>query len=141
MRKILSVIGLAAGLALAGCQSGPTDPMASKMVYRGVLPCADCSGIRTTLTLYRDQDANPSRYELNQQYLDGSKVAGRAIERGAWADDRITIDNKSYPVYTLNPEAEEAQHRFLQSATNAVEMLDLSGQRIDSDLNYTLMKQ
>lgn len=141
MKKALSVIGLAAGLALAGCQSTPPNPTASKMVYSGVLPCADCSGIRTTLTLYRDQDAKPSRYELDQQYMKGSKISGRAVERGAWVSDKMVIDDKNYPVYTLNPEAEETQHRFLQSAVNAVEMLDLSGQRLESDLNHTLMKQ
>ena len=141
MKKLLSVVGLAAGLALAGCQSAPMNPMASKMVYSGVLPCADCAGIRTTLTLYRDQSAQPSRYELTQQYLGTSKPTTNEVERGAWVSDRIELDDKKYDVYTLNPEDEEAQHRFLQSATNAVEMLDSAGQRVETDMNYTLIKR
>ena len=35
----------------------------------------------------------------------------------------------------------DEQMRFLQNATNAVELLNAEGQRIDSEFNYTLMQQ
>ena len=38
-------------------------------VYEGVMPCADCPGIRMRLTLYKD-----SRFELSTQYLDRQPV-------------------------------------------------------------------
>ena len=50
MKKTLYALGLAGTLGLAACQSQPIDPKASNTVYQGVLPCADCAGIKTTLS-------------------------------------------------------------------------------------------
>ena len=52
------ILGLGAAVLLSACQSQPEQPVnptAQQITYSGMLPCADCSGIRTTLTLYRDQ--------------------------------------------------------------------------------------
>ncbi|MBL7250290.1 copper resistance protein NlpE [Alloalcanivorax sp. C16-2] len=141
MKKTLHALGLAATLGLAACQSQPLDPKASSTVYQGVLPCADCAGIKTTLTLYRDQDGEASRFELRQQYLDRGQAGSGQVERGNWVSQRMQLDGQSYPLYVLNPEQPEEQFRFVQNRRNAVEMLNAEGQRIDSDLNYTLMQQ
>lgn len=141
MKKAIVTLGLAAGLALAGCQTLPDNPTASKTVYSGVTPCADCSGIRTTLTLYRNQDHQPSRYELRQQYLDGSKPKASHVNRGNWAASTTQLDGRQYPLYTLNPNDPEGQQSFVQNAKNAVEMLDANGQLIQSGLNYTLIQR
>ncbi|WP_066570370.1 copper resistance protein NlpE [Snodgrassella sp. CFCC 13594] len=47
-------------------------------IYQGVLPCADCAGIRTTLTLNDNLT-----YTLVQQYL-GSKVEDKAQGTFVW---------------------------------------------------------
>lgn len=144
MKKALSIFTVAALFALAGCQSAPEpqpDPKASKTVYQGVLPCADCSGIQATLTLYRDQANQPSRFELRQEYLDGAKAGGSDVDRGNWIAERQSVDGKSYPLFILNPTDPTEQFRFLQKATNAVEMLNADSERIESDYNYTLMQR
>jgi len=144
MKKALSIASAAAVLALAGCQSAPEaepNPKASETVYQGVLPCADCSGIQTTLTLYRDQADQPSRFELRQQYLDGAKAGGSDVDRGNWIAERQSVGGKSYPLFILNPTDPEEQFRFLQKASNAVDMLNADGEPVESDLNYTLIQR
>ena len=68
MKTYLAAAVLGSAILVTGCQSQqpeePINPTAQKITYSGMLPCADCSGIRTTLTLYRDQYDNPSRFEL-----------------------------------------------------------------------------
>lgn len=140
MKKAIATLGLAAGLALAGCQTLPDNPIASKTVYSGVLPCADCSGIRTTLTLYRDQDNAPSRYEMRQQYLGGATQTSH-VDRGNWAVSTTQMDGHQYPLYILNPHNPKGQQRFVRNAKNAVDMLDAKGQEIQSGLNYTLIQR
>jgi len=83
----------------------------------------------------------PSRFELRQQYLDGAKTGGSDVDRGEWIAERQSVDGKSYPLFILNPTDPAEQFRFLQKATNAVEMLNADGELIDSELNYTLMQR
>ena len=62
MKTYFAAAVLGCTVAFSGCQSQPETPInptAQKEIYSGMLPCADCSGIRTTLTLYRDQYDSP----------------------------------------------------------------------------------
>lgn len=140
MKKALLCLALVAGLALAGCQTTPLNPKASKTVYSGVLPCADCSGIHTTLTLYRNQDGHPSRYELRQEYV-GAPKATTHVDRGAWSAGVTRLDGQQYPLVILNPNESDGRQLFVQNARNAVERLDDKGQLIHSGMNETLIQQ
>jgi len=142
MKKAMLALSFAvAGMMLAGCQSLPNDLTASKTVYSGVLPCADCAGIRTTLTLYRDQHGKPSRYQLQMQYLGTPGKRSSHTDSGSWMATTTTLNGYQYPLYILNPQFPDAQQRFLRSARNAVEMVGADGKPADSGLNYTLMEQ
>lgn len=57
--------------------------------YEGVLPCADCPGIRTRLVLHAD-----GRYELQTQYLERQPAPQTASGRFTWnsAGSTITLD-------------------------------------------------
>jgi uncharacterized lipoprotein NlpE involved in copper resistance len=57
--------------------------------YEGVLPCADCPGIKTSLVLHGD-----GRFELNTQYLERQVVAQTASGRFTWnsTGSAITLD-------------------------------------------------
>jgi uncharacterized lipoprotein NlpE involved in copper resistance len=90
--------------ALGGCMSlgeapasaaAPVDSHNSRNsldwagTYEGVLPCADCPGIKMRLVLNRD-----GRFELNTQYLDRQVVPQAASGRFSWnsAGNTITLD-------------------------------------------------
>lgn len=86
--------------------------------YRGLLPCADCPGIRTVLTL--DSEGT---YVLQTRYLDrGDEIF---IEEGTFAWDasgsRITL-------------SEESGGRMYLVGENRLIQLDGDGQRITGDL-------
>lgn len=103
-------------LALAGCggagdapdAAGATDAvpppeLASDdgepfdLAWQGVLPCADCEGIRTRLRLSRD-DAGQA-FELEETYL-GADEANVFTASGTW---RLEGDGQA-PVYRLGNE-------------------------------------
>ncbi|MZR63674.1 copper resistance protein NlpE [Alcanivorax sp. DP30] len=141
--------GLTCAALLVGCQTQPKEteepvvinPTAQKVVYSGMLPCADCSGIRTTLTLYRDQFDAPTRFQLREEYLEGSKVGLTAVERGDWSQDTRIQSERQMELYTINPETPDAKRQYLRDAVNAVEQLDQNGELIESNLNYRLLRK
>lgn len=95
-------------------------------VYRGTLPCADCAGILTVITLNGDKT-----FTLATRYLDKELEAGE-VESGAfsWSDDgRIVTLNMREP------------NRF-QVGENVLFALDMEGNRIDGPLaeHYRLTK-
>lgn len=148
MKKTL-LAGFASVALLAGCQSQQPveeepvviNPTAQKVVYSGMLPCADCSGIRTTLTLYRDQFDAPTRFQLREEYLQGSSVGLTAVERGDWSQEIRVKDDRQMELYTINPETPDAKRQYLRDAVNAVEQLDQNGELIESNLNYRLLRK
>lgn len=95
--------------------------------YRGVLPCADCEGIETTITL---KDNN--NYTLETRYMGkGDDAVNTESGTFAWGKDgtRIMLGG-STPL------------RF-QVAENKLFHLDLEGNRIEGSLadHYILVKQ
>lgn len=54
--------------------------------YEGVLPCADCPGIKTQLVLHPD-----GRFELQRQYIDRSVAAQTTSGRFLWNNAGNTI--------------------------------------------------
>jgi uncharacterized lipoprotein NlpE involved in copper resistance len=88
-------------IAVAGCMPrnepvAPAPDMHSSRTsldwpgtYEGVLPCADCPGIRTRLELQAD-----GRFELSTQYLDRQPAPQTTRGRFAWnaAGSDITLD-------------------------------------------------
>ena len=143
MKKNLLLCGMAAALtlSLASCNSAgkvddnaeaPTDSTESTAfdkagVYTGVIPCADCGGIETTLELRAD-----GTYSLTEIYKD--KKDGRFESSGKFQWDAanacITVgegeDLISYIV--------EGDHLI---------MLDQDGHRVTGELadHYVLTKQ
>jgi uncharacterized lipoprotein NlpE involved in copper resistance len=57
--------------------------------YEGIMPCADCPGIKTRLTLLKD-----GRYELSTQYLERQVAPQTARGQFSWnaAGSAITLD-------------------------------------------------
>ena len=101
MRRLLLGCVLAATAALLACApradnaARPPDGHNSRNAldwpgaYEGVLPCADCPGIKTRLLLFAD-----GRFELSTQYLDRQPAPQSASGRFSWnsAGSTVTLD-------------------------------------------------
>lgn len=96
-------------------------------IYNGTMPCADCQGIETSLTLNKD-----GSYVLKTKYLGKSDVVNEKTGKFTWntAGSTITLDGIS-----------NAPNQFLVGE-NVLFQLDMSGKRITGDLaeKYQLKK-
>ena len=95
--------------------------------YKGVLPCADCEGIETVLTLSADKN-----YSLKTTYLGKSNKVNEEKGNFAW--------NKLGNTITLSSAAKPNQYLV---GENSIWKLDQDGNRITGDLadKYKLIKQ
>lgn len=118
---------------LFGCQRaqtrGTSNDSAGHLVlpatYKGTIPCADCPGIATTLTLRAD-----SIYALRSVYQDRDGVP--QIDFGRWSVDsshRLVLRGGS-----------EGPRWFSIVDAGTVRKLDTQGQPIASTLNYDLVR-
>lgn len=97
--------------------------------YQGVLPCADCEGIKTTIVLNSDETFN-----LKQEYFDG--------------DDSDTIEVNGYfswdeTGFIITLEGDESIRRSYRVVENALIHLDNEKNKIRGELaeSYRLTKQ
>lgn len=90
--------------------------------YRGVIPCADCEGIKTSLSLKAD-----GSYRKGSLYL--GKSDSVYIEQG-----KFSWDAKSGRIMLEGP----SKLQFLVGEGH-VEQLDQAGNRIESKLNYSYL--
>ena len=95
--------------------------------YTGILPCADCEGLKTTIILNSDKS-----YEIDEEYL-GKKVTNKTNGR-PWIvkDDIVTLDSmkNSKPVkYKIED--------------NSIVQLDANGNKMTGPMadKYILKKQ
>lgn len=128
MKKIIISAVLALGsLSLFGCHTlaNNHEPSfeAMQQSFSGVVPCADCSGIKTSLFLQQD-----GTYILQETYQ-GAKGGDLIVASyGKWArtaDKLVLTDSKGGKRY-FHPEGENLQ------------MLDTHGEPIASQANYQL---
>ena len=87
--------------------------------YTGILPCADCEGIETTITLRGD-----GTFEREQRYL--GKPGAPVTDSGQFAW------NEAGSIVTLAPDGETLQ--MYQVGENQLFHLDRAGNRISGDL-------
>jgi len=129
---IFSVVAASALFVLMGCHNRaemqvlePTHEEALKPMqqsWRGVLPCADCEGIETSLFLEKD-----GTWVMNQHYQ-GAKAPSSFASYGTWArtaDKLVLTDTKG-------------EKRYFRAKGEGLEMLDIQGNPIESQFNYTL---
>lgn len=99
-------------------------------VYKGVLPCADCEGIQTTIVLNDD-----NTYKLTTLYQTDKKGDNEFVENGKWsiAVNTLTLENA-----VKNGEP----HMKYFVGENTLTQLDLDGNKIEGALaeHYILRK-
>ena len=107
--------------------------------YSGMLPCADCSGIRIELTLDTAPARNqPGIYELKQTYegtRDGEKTF---TQRGTWTVSRGSDKNRRATVYELDGDKPDQRQYFLRANENTLRLLDRQKREIPPHVPQTL---
>lgn len=130
MKKITAGIILAAGI-LCACAVTPKNMADMRNnftgTFYGVLPCADCPGIETTLHI-----GTGGNYKLTEKYQD--RPAGTYISEGRWilSQDmkKIELAGKKRNEYSF----------YAFKNQNTLEKLDNEGNKIKSSLNYRLTR-
>ncbi|WP_416776741.1 envelope stress response activation lipoprotein NlpE [Xenorhabdus budapestensis] len=138
-KNILLALVASGVLTAVGCQNNPAHQNGAvdqndltpqnqfridEKVFNGVIPCADCAGIETTLQL-----SNDGAYILGQTYLKSGQEKP-FFETGHWVVNgkKITLTS------------DEGEKAYYQMTGEDLVMLDIKGEPIQSELNYKLAK-
>lgn len=108
-------------------------------VYIGTLPCADCSGLKIELTLYRENAAQANGIYATQDTYLGTKGQTR-YTKGTWKTIHGIKSDPKAIVYELIPD-NSAGIRYFQVVDNKrIKMLSKQATEIQSTFNYTLIR-
>lgn len=97
-------------------------------VFNGTLPCADCPGIDTTLTLKAD-----GSYLLHSVYQDRNSSFD---EHGVW---QVEQSDRSVRLQQEGKDTTSSAYQILSK--DEIKMLDSEGKPIDTPLNYSLHRK
>ncbi|WP_312626254.1 envelope stress response activation lipoprotein NlpE [Scandinavium sp.] len=102
-------------------QEAALQPM--QQSWRGVLPCADCEGIETTLFLEKD-----GTWIMNERYQGVAHEPSSFGSYGTWARtaEKLVLTDS------------QGEKSYYRAKGDKLEMLDREGNPIVSKLNYTL---
>lgn len=111
-------------------------------MYIGTLPCADCSGITTELTLQHEAEHGDGTFLLKETY-EGKKDSINAFNtNGMWTTLRGSATDKNATVIQITPEGSADDARYFEVLPNGdLLQLDREQKKITSQANYTLKKQ
>jgi len=107
--------------------------------FIGTLPCADCEGIRTELTLLRDaRNGAPTHFLLRETYL--GKPSGAVVfeSMGPWQDVGPGMPVPEAGRVRIDPFQPQWRHSFLRLGPAVLELLDRDERRIRSRANLRL---
>jgi copper homeostasis protein (lipoprotein) len=150
-RKAIAAMTMVATLTLNGMRAaaGGQDaaqpqkaPAAShgKLIatYHGVLPCADCPGIDTTVKLFA-ATPNDSHgvYVIHNVYQERKRSYN---ETGTWTMEKGTPDNASASVYVLKPKTGNGVTNFLRVGVNEIKQLDKDRKPFAGTVNFSLKR-
>src|SRR3974390_733797 len=128
----------AAATASGGVTTSVPQNLPVIETYSGLLPCADCMGIRVHLTFFGKRGVVASRlHEGDVGAPDGDKTIeseGKAATVSGYEA------NPTATVYALNPGDAEHARYFLRVDDSHLRLLSASKQEIASRLNYTLTR-
>ncbi len=100
--------------------------------YEGMLPCADCPGIRTRITFIND-NLTYQRLDTYLEARDGKDYS--YVSGGKYTTERGYEKDPDATVYVLDYD-KPGEQAFLQVNDSTLEMLDRNRKQIKSTLNY-----
>jgi len=153
MKKITYFITLLALLACSGNTNnnkGDINNQAilpekyTETVYEGTLPCADCQGIKTTLSLIQNTDKKIYTFRLLEQYLGQSE--SKVFETtGKWTIIKGTQQDPKAIVYQLSVQNDDPEDpdviNYLVVDKTMIKQVDDEMNEFESKGNYTLLKK
>lgn len=111
-------------------------------IYEGILPCADCPGIATTLKIYQGDGTMESHtFELITIYK-GKNHGKQLSEKGTYNLERGLEDDPDGTVYILNwdkPENKHIYYGYYSSNPDKIYLLNNKREIIKSELDYSLL--
>ncbi len=111
--------------------------------YEGVLPAADCEGIRYNLVIQTDEDSigGDGLYQLSMTYLGADNGKDKTFKsKGKKVTLHGTPKNKKATVYQLVPTDGEESINFLVATDSTLTLVGEDFQPAQSNLNYTITK-
>lgn len=139
LRSILAATAMAAGISAACAQPmGRPDVPVVMGEFKGTLPCADCQGVETSLTLIKkDEGTAEGTYVLIETFL--GKSPDPVVAEGNWTTLRGSAADPDDTVFELNPDKLPFQRRaFLKVSDYAIRLLGPSLAEITDAGNVTL---
>jgi NlpE N-terminal domain len=121
-------------------QKPPTVPQGKLIAaYRGVLPCADCPGIDTTVRLFAAADGaqNHGRFLIRNTYQERKSSY---TEAGTWSLEKGTPDDPSASVYVLKPKTGSGVTNYLRVSDNEIKQLDNDRKPFTGTVNFSLKR-
>jgi uncharacterized lipoprotein NlpE involved in copper resistance len=112
-------------------------------VYKGTMPCADCSELETVLRLYAKGkfDTTYAFFVRTQSYRGAPHGDVTISDRGEWTVLRGDAADPDATVYQLNPDDEQHSDALLvQDKGAALEQLDRDLKPIETTMNVTLKR-
>lgn len=105
------------------------DVKAFAGLYAGILPCADCPGIDTSIAFTPE-----GGYSMSETYQE--EGGGSFVTKGTWT---LREDGKTL---LLDPEDKEERDRWYEIVSaSELRALDRDGKAIDSKLDYSLRRK
>lgn len=125
-------------LALTGCARAPESLLVG--AFAGDLPCADCPGMATTLTLVRkDSGWAEGRYLMVQDYRE--RAVPPLVTTGEWTTLRGAADDPDATVYQLDPDNPEGSQNFRKEGAGRVRALTQALRPFPEGLPQTLYRK
>jgi hypothetical protein len=144
MRKVLiaNFFLLYCSLAHAQDNNAAAKIGAIHGTYKHFLPCSDCTGIETTLTLDCEEPCNSGSYYLREESVNSINGDKGSESFGKWIiSDTVASPSETSLVISLKDTVAQANSKnfFLLTADN-LEQLDKRKQKIDPPFNLVLKK-
>jgi copper homeostasis protein (lipoprotein) len=125
-------------LGLAGCKPAPEPLLVG--AFEGDLPCADCPGLATRLTLVRrDSGWAEGRYVMVQVYRE--RAVPPLVTTGEWTTLRGDADGPDATVYQLDPDKPEGSQNFRKEGEDVVRALGQTLRPYPAGLPQTLVRK
>ncbi|WP_431241972.1 copper resistance protein NlpE N-terminal domain-containing protein [Flavobacterium sp. P21] len=111
------------------------------LVYEGMLPCADCTGIQTVLKIdLGNGTMEGQKFEISSVYK-GKSPEKEFVEKGNFNTERGLENDPNGTIFILNwnkPTEKQMYYGYLSTDKSKIYMLDRDKKIIKSELNYSL---